>query len=627
MSIAARGPASTCSRRWRLHRLGVAPAGRHQVDYFVQVVDTGGNVSVSSDKGANFAGIVNTAPDPGATRPVVTVPPAPPTGVYTGAVIITMAPGVNGGPVTAQVDGGPISTGATVTVTGTGVHTVVATGSDGTSTTVTVVIDSDAPTLSATAVPAPVGGVFLGATTVTLTAADVGSGVASITYSATGAHTIATAVVPGSIATIPLSVGGATTITATAKDVAGNVSATSTLVYTLALSPPTIAATVTPVPPASGWNLTAPTVKITATAGAAPVASISYRIGSAAFTTVNGSTVNVPITTQGTSAVQYFAKDTLGHVSATGTTVVKYDSVAPTATVSAPSAGATYTVGDVVNATFTCADATSGIAPTNGCVGTVAAGQPINTGTIGTKTFAVTATDAAGKTTTVNVSYVVAAPKFVPGPLGSFTVKPNGAFGFGPSAPTLASQAWLTGPGNKYVKVTGPLQFTTTGTAASRSFGVAVGSTTMVGINVAGYAVEFDPGYDCGTKADGGRIGALVIQPVLLGLAVTGSPLACTPAPTDLYSGNTEAKRIAAASSDRNAKYWAKPMTINVTVKAGATPGVSEISGTITSAGPTGAQRTISVKANVSTASLGTSIGLRATGDLVGTVTPTVVLG
>ena len=231
--------------------------------------------------------------------------------------------------------------------------------------------------------------------------------------------------------------------------------------------------------------------------------------------------------------------------------------------------------------------------------------------------------DVAGNVREATVTYTVAAPPpaFVPVPGGSFTVTPDGGLAFGVSSNPLGSFAWLAGPGARTGAVTGPLTFTTTGTGAGRGFGVLVGASQQNGTMVSGYTVQFDPAYDCATKSAGSRIGSLVIQRWVL-VPILSPPVACTTAPVDLYPGANDAQRTAAAKADRNARYWSKPMTIEVTSCPGTVAGTTRITGKATSAGPNGQPRTITVTATVNTSSLGTAWGLRAFGDVAGTVKP-----
>jgi endonuclease G len=79
------------------------------------------------------------------------------------------------------------------------------------------------------------------------------------------------------------------------------------------------------------------------------------------------------------------------------------DRKAPVITITTPSAQ-TYLVGQSVIASYTCIDLGSG---TNTCSGPVASGQPINTSAPGTSAFTVTASDAAGNTSSQSLSYSV----------------------------------------------------------------------------------------------------------------------------------------------------------------------------------------------------------------------------
>jgi hypothetical protein len=74
----------------------------------------------------------------------------------------------------------------------------------------------------------------------------------------------------------------------------------------------------------------------------------------------------------------------------------------------APADGSVLARGAVVPAAFTCDDDGGGLA-VDGCVGTVAAGRPVDTTRVGLHDFTVTATDTAGNETTVGGRYRVVA--------------------------------------------------------------------------------------------------------------------------------------------------------------------------------------------------------------------------
>ena len=66
----------------------------------------------------------------------------------------------------------------------------------------------------------------------------------------------------------------------------------------------------------------------------------------------------------------------------------------PTISVSTPTSGATYTQGVSVVANYSCADAVAGIVT---CSGAVANGAPIDTNSVGSSTFSVTAIGCRGQ--------------------------------------------------------------------------------------------------------------------------------------------------------------------------------------------------------------------------------------
>jgi hypothetical protein len=88
---------------------------------------------------------------------------------------------------------------------------------------------------------------------------------------------------------------------------------------------------------------------------------------------------------------------------------------APTITIVTPGQGATYKVGEIVPASYSCTDPSG---PPTDCVGTVAHGASIDTAAVGPHTFTVTSHNAAGALTTQNVTYSV---EPVTGPVGGDT--------------------------------------------------------------------------------------------------------------------------------------------------------------------------------------------------------------
>jgi hypothetical protein len=82
------------------------------------------------------------------------------------------------------------------------------------------------------------------------------------------------------------------------------------------------------------------------------------------------------------------------------------DTTKPTITVTSPSEGASYKLGQSVIADYSCSDDTTSASDLS-CVGTVADGSTIDTASVGSKTFTVTATDQANNTETKSINYGV----------------------------------------------------------------------------------------------------------------------------------------------------------------------------------------------------------------------------
>jgi Tol biopolymer transport system component/fibronectin type 3 domain-containing protein len=192
---------------------------------------------------------------------------------------------------------------------------------------------------------------------------------------------------------------GGKTFTVTARDAAGNES-TKTVSYTVR-------------------DVTAPTITITT-----PVDGATYKRGasySALYTCsdeAGGSGISTCIDSQmagngpidtatlGTKTFTVHAFDNAGNASSKTVTYHVTDQTDPVANISSPSEGAVYKLNQVVTASYGCTDEAGGSGLAS-CTGTVANGLPVDTSSVGTKSFTVTARDNAGNVGTKTVQYKV----------------------------------------------------------------------------------------------------------------------------------------------------------------------------------------------------------------------------
>lgn len=150
----------------------------------------------------------------------------------------------------------------------------------------------------------------------------------------------------------------------------------------------------------------------TLTAGAAGSASCSVAITSSTFTPPGNYPVTASYTPGGTFSVDLadgVHASSLSSGAGNSTLVVKNpDPVAapPTATITTPADGSSYLLGQSVNADYMCAEGAFGPGLTS-CTGTVPDGAPIDTSTVGTHTFTVTATSQDGQSATASSTYTV----------------------------------------------------------------------------------------------------------------------------------------------------------------------------------------------------------------------------
>jgi hypothetical protein len=234
--------------------------------------------------------------------------------------------------------------------------------------------------------------------TATLAATDNagGSGVKQITYSASGAQTIASTVVNGNSASFTISSEGVTTISFFGTDNAGNVESPNTQTIQLDKTPPSINCGA----PDRIWHAS----DVNVACSAADLLSGLANSTDASFSL----TTNVPAGTETSNAATgtHSVCDVAGNCAAAGPIVGNMvDRKAPSISIGFPAPGASYLLNQTVNANFACADGGSGVAT---CTGPVGNGSPISTAQVGSKTFTVNATDNVGNVAPAQtVSYSV----------------------------------------------------------------------------------------------------------------------------------------------------------------------------------------------------------------------------
>ena len=108
----------------------------------------------------------------------------------------------------------------------------------------------------------------------------------------------------------------------------------------------------------------------------------------------------------GTYTLHAFALDNAGNSSSASATYRVLDRTPPSISIATPAAGAVYTQGQNVLADYSCTDEAGG-SGVESCAGDAAAGAPIDTSTVGERTFTVRAADRSGNSSTASRSYTV----------------------------------------------------------------------------------------------------------------------------------------------------------------------------------------------------------------------------
>jgi hypothetical protein len=217
-----------------------------------------------------------------------------------------------------------------------------------------------------------------------------GGDVAGIHYSATGVQNVDPTMVSGTSASLDMNGEGVTTVTYYAEDSQGTLEASQTVDIKIDSIAPTISGSISPAANGDGWHNTDVTVTFTCSDS-----------GSGVISCTDPTTIATEGTDQGLSGV---AIDLAGYSTSTSITGINIDKTAPDVTITVPVDGALYIQNERILAEWSVSDALSEIATSSG---TVSSGSPIDTATVGTKTFSVTATDRAGNEKTSTVTYTV----------------------------------------------------------------------------------------------------------------------------------------------------------------------------------------------------------------------------
>ncbi len=243
----------------------------------------------------------------------------------------------------------------------------------------------------------------------TLTAADSGSGVKTISYKLASAKnwTTRTADAEGRVS-FTIGGSGAAKLLFHATDLAGNAEAQQSVSFGIdRLAPLTI------VDYGGAWLKKVVTLHFAAVdLGGSGLERTEYSIDGGASWTAGASCT---VAAEGQTKVLYRSLDKAGNVEATRSVTVRIDLTAPVVTLTTPAEGATYLLNEVVRASWSASDALSGLAAVRA---TTPSGSAINTGRVSRLdpqtgqrsglTYTVTATDKAGNVTTAKATYFVA---------------------------------------------------------------------------------------------------------------------------------------------------------------------------------------------------------------------------
>ena len=216
--------------------------------------------------------------------------------------------------------------------------------------------DTEAPTSSIACNLSPCSSDWYGGpVSVTLSAADGGSGVAAIRYTTNGSDP--TGASP--TYTAPFTVSSTTTVKYRAWDNAGNIEATNSQLIQIDTTTPVSSIRCNGSTCSTGWYNASVTVALSASDGQSGVAIIRYTTDGSDPTPASPAYIG-PFVVSAVTTVKYRAWDNAGNVEATKSQSIRIDTIAPTVAITSPANGATVT--GSVKLTANASDSGSGIA-------------------------------------------------------------------------------------------------------------------------------------------------------------------------------------------------------------------------------------------------------------------------
>lgn len=206
--------------------------------------------------------------------------------------------------------------------------------------------------------------------------------------------------------------GAGQSATGSCLDLAGNSGTGLSSGISIDRTPPGAVASASPAPNANGWNNSDVTVSFSGT-------------DSLTGSGIAGCAADAVLVGVGLQSASGTCSDVAGNVSPSATGSANIDRAAPTISFVKPTDGSGFVQGALAAASYSCADDRSGVQT---CVGSAANGANIDTGSVGSHTFTINATDAADNGSTATVTYDVNAP--------DGTVPPSGGIVVDTSAPS-----------------------------------------------------------------------------------------------------------------------------------------------------------------------------------------------